>query len=216
MQFRRLFRSSILAVIMILAAAFIANPVMADPVVFQVATLTGTVDPITYTTAAGTFTTGTIMLTLSNSSTSFFTVDEASGAITSHLVIDATFNDGMGNNLMGTITIDEIGVLGPAPIFMEIQHGTLLGAGMFDGTNIFGTNPLTGLLPNFECRWVLPEDPDRRRISINLPPDFINGTNVPTNGRIQGTIVPEPASLILLGTGLAGIGGAVRRRRRRR
>jgi hypothetical protein len=213
MQIRRLFRSSILAALMILAGTFVSHPIMADPVLIQIGTATGTVDPITYTTAVGTFTTSSITLTLNTSSTSFFTVDQATGAITLHLVIDAAFNDGMGSDLMGTIIIDETGTLGPNPIPMDVQNGILLGAGSFNGTTMRGVNPLTANFPGWQCAWGFSEDPERR-ITIDLPAGFTNGTGIGTSGHLEGTAVPEPASLILLSSGLAGIGAVLRKRRR--
>ncbi len=120
MHIARVLRSSILAATIILAGTIFANPVLADPVVIGLGSLTGTVDPITYTTAAGTFTTSTILLTLNMSETSFFTVDTATGVITAHTVIDVTFNDGQGNDLTGTLFVDETGMLGFEGVALEV------------------------------------------------------------------------------------------------
>src|SRR5215213_6413915 len=96
MRIPRSIQCLIVNAMIILAAAIFTKSVMADPVTIVLGSLSGTVDPITYTTAAGTFTTGPITLTLSTSSPSFFVIDEETGVITAHTVIDVVFDDGRG------------------------------------------------------------------------------------------------------------------------
>jgi hypothetical protein len=214
MDIPRSIRSSIITATILLAGAIVTNPVMADPVTIQLGSLSGTVDPITYTIADGTFTTSIITLTLNMSSASFFTIDEDTGVITAHTVIDVFFNDGRGNDLSGTFVIDEIGMLGPQPILMEITNGVLSGAGEFSGTRLFGHNP-TFPDPGFNCfGWHFSPPDSPAFIFLDLPPDFINGDSLPIHGDCEGCAVPEPTSLVLLGTGLAGIVMKMRQRLR--
>lgn len=171
------------------------------------ASASGTVDPITYTTTSGTFTTGPITLALNNSSPSFFNINDITGAIQSHTVFNISFNDGQGSILTGVLTLEESGVLGPQPILMNIDSGILTGAGPFDRTVVKGKNP-TILPPQWRFRSPPPT------VFADLPSGFINGQNIPIFGEIAATVVPEPSSLVMGATSaLASLGYWWRRRR---
>src|SRR5690349_3986495 len=108
--------------------AMLAIPAgVANAELIVLASATGTADPITYTTLDGTFTTGPINFSLNNASTSFFNINDITGEIQSHTVFNVSFNDGRGANLTGVLTLDESGVLGPQPILLNIDSGTLAG-----------------------------------------------------------------------------------------
>lgn len=168
----------------------------------NLATLHGTISPITYTTSSGTFTTGAIKLTLDHSSQSFFTFDPGTGMISVHLVMEISFKDGQGSTLVGLLTLNETGSgsLG-SPILMNVTNGFLTGAGEFAGTTASGKMTCTYGNPTI---WTF-LDSSTTPLVFNLPPSFTNGNNIPLTGTITATVVPEPASLTLICTGAVSL-----------
>lgn len=196
----------------IFAPSFCVNPVFGAPITLQIASLTGTVDPIIYTDFDGTFTTSPLTLTLSSSSPSSFTFDTGTGAVSDHTVMDISFNNGkpgpLNGDLSGIFTVDENGTLTPAvpPIDftadLTISSAILSGAGPFDGTIAKGKNPT---FKNFFIEWRFGKSQTGQdNITIDLPPTFINGTNIPISGEIIASVVPEPTSISLLLAGALG------------
>jgi hypothetical protein len=180
-----------------------------EPIVVPIATLSGTIDPITYTDSMGTFTTSPITVSLASlidSLTSFVSVDFQTGTVSNRLVLGLSFNNGkagpLNEDLSGFMIVDESGFLsesnGQLSARLSIQQATLSGAGPFNGTKAAGNNPVIFPDDLIIIRWMW----DVGDIHIDLRAGFINGNNTPTKGIITATLtnisVPEPASISLL------------------
>ena len=218
---------SCIAIAAMWVALALTNDANADTVLYQFDSLSGTIDPIPYTTTDGTFLTGPIALTLNTSIPSLVEVEPSTGFLIARTVMNVGFNDGRGNDLSGIATIEESGTI--AAEFTIIGNGLLSGAGIFSGTVIKGRNP-------FKWEYDDPDDPTSgafviwssgpppppprfSTVDIDLPPNtFIDGANIPLTFEIDAhaTFIPEPSTVLLLSAGLASLIVYTYRRQRRR
>jgi hypothetical protein len=195
-------------------------PLSGASIQLQLASLNGTIDPITYTDTDGTFTTSVLTVSLDLSSPSFFTLDTSTGSVSDHTVMDISFNNGksggLNADLSGIFTVDESGTLTPAapPIDftadMTIDNAILTGAGEFAGAKAKGKNPTfidLAIVWRFGKAQTGSDD-----ILLDLPPAFAGGTNIPITGEIVATVVPEPSRLTAL-VGLLALAGCYLQRR---
>lgn len=138
------------------------------PVILQ-----GFIHPITYTDQDGTFTTSKVSLTLNSTSPSYFTIDKKTGMVEGVTVMDLSFNNGKPGNfnedLSGSISVYERGILGEQPILMEVVSGTVTGAGPFAGTKVKGKNP-TWLEEGCIVIWRFSDPGDPPLLFLDLPP----------------------------------------------
>ncbi len=172
------------------------------PIKMEYTTLVGHIDSFTYTDGLGTATTGPITLTLNGPGSSFGFEDLTLGTFTDHLVMTTTFDDGRGHALTGAITIDAGGPL-ITPEIATITSGVLAGASAFDGANFFGRMERKHGKDCSEGGWcwtfLVPPNPG---ISIHLPASFLDPIDIPLSGAIDVTMVPEPATLLMLASGI--------------
>jgi hypothetical protein len=173
----------------------------AAPITTVYGSITGHIDPFTYTDALGTATTSTILLSQDISAVSFAIIDSALDTASEHLVMIADFTDGRGNSLEGTLTLNSSGTLD----VLSVDEGILSGAGPFDGSILTGAS---GWKHGNDCpsgegglRWchvfLVPPAPGPY-IFLQLPSTFTPDTPFAVSGSIEAAAVPEPASLMLL------------------
>ena len=181
-------------------AAF--SPFDAHAGVVTITSLTGSIDPITYTDGQGTFTTGMMTLSLDLSSSSYINFDPSTNDFAMHLVMDVSFNDGKpggGTDLSGIITQDDVGVAASLGVpFPTTTSGGLSGAGEFDGSTYAGTtqNEWSRFL-HILFDWAL----------SMTPPAGITPSSIPLTGEITASFVPEPSSLTLAAIATCALAG---------
>jgi len=198
---------------------------------YEIRNVAGTIDPITYTDATGTFTTSIITVSDSNSP-STGSIDNLTGYSSNRMHITVSFHNGkpggLGANLVGRADLVEQGFMvpGTSPSCaafpgatmcgeLDIVQGVLVGAGPFNGTVIKGKNP-TG--EDGGLVWKFRQLPPK--VLADLPSGtFTNGSNIGLLGDMTGDVLVTrcvPALsipiVIILCLLLVGIGALVLKR----
>lgn len=197
--------------LMLLASSLVmlsgVNVVLGESITTPILSLTGTVNPVTYTDSTGTFTTSPISLSLSDSAPSSFTADLSTLVASDHTVMNVSFNNGKPGNLnsqlSGVLTVDESGPITSLEANQEftadltIQSAVLSGAGEFNGTTLTGKNPT---IKDFSIEWKFGPG-SSGAIDAHLPAGFASPVDIPLSGDIVASVpaVPEAnAGLLLL------------------
>ncbi len=185
---------------------------------FVLTDLDGTIDPVTYTDADGTFTTSEITPTLNSVYPTIVSIDETTGLITNDLVLDVAFNNGkpggLNADLSGTVSMHESGQLLPPDddfclLFpdalggcadLTIGSGVLSGAGPFNDTAIKGGNPTIIIVPwppLIVITWRFGGSSTSPDILIDLPsPPFIGGENIEIRGELTASLSLSPPPVV--------------------